>query len=29
LRMRNSGEVNVVALRYYIKQALKLDKSST
>jgi hypothetical protein len=29
LRMKNSGEVNAVALRYYIKQALKLDKSST
>ncbi|HYR49528.1 MAG TPA: DUF1801 domain-containing protein [Candidatus Eisenbacteria bacterium] len=27
VRMRNLGEVNVPALEYYIKQALKLDKS--
>ena len=27
VRMRKLGEVNVPALRYYIKQALKLDKS--
>jgi hypothetical protein len=29
VRMKNAAEVNVVALRYYIKQALKLDRSST
>jgi hypothetical protein len=28
VRIQKVGEVNVVALRYYIKQALKLDKSS-
>jgi len=27
VRMRNVGEVNSAALRYYVKQALKLDKS--
>ena len=27
MRMRNLGEVNDPALKYYIKQALKLDKS--
>lgn len=27
VRMRNLGEVNSPALRYYIKQALKLDKA--
>jgi hypothetical protein len=27
MRMRNLGEVNEAALTYYIKQALKLDKS--
>jgi hypothetical protein len=26
LRMRNLGEVNSAALRYYIKQAVKLDR---
>jgi hypothetical protein len=29
VRMRTVGEVNGVALRYYIKQALTLDKRST